>query len=214
MDRNGPARRQHAVFALGCLWGADPVFGGLDGVMYTCVGFAGGDTPAPTHADIGDHREAVRVTFDPTHATYADLLDAFRTAHDPTQAPAKHRYQPALFPQTAQQAQKAQAVVSDNALDVPIPSTTCFHAAAPRHQNYKLRRHDILMEAFRARIPSEPAFARSPAATLVNAYVSGHRAPHRLDDDRQRLGLPPDALHTVRRLARRHQGWEALVQAE
>lgn len=64
MDRTTSPTLRESVFALGCLWGADPVFGGCDGVAYTCVGFAGGSTPVPTHADIGDHVEAVRVVFE------------------------------------------------------------------------------------------------------------------------------------------------------
>lgn len=211
MDCASHSELHQSVFALGCLWGADPVFGGLDGVVRTCVGFAGGRVSSPTHADIGDHIEAVRVTFAPSRIAYGDLLARFWSAHTPTQTPAKRRYRSALFPCTARQAEQARAQRPSSVEGVPLLRNAAFHAAAPSHQNYKLRRHDALMEAFRARLPSETAFVRSPAATLANAYVAGHRAPERLAEDRERLGLPSEAIRTLHRCARRHQGWAAFV---
>ncbi|PQJ34695.1 hypothetical protein BSZ35_08865 [Salinibacter sp. 10B] len=109
LDRAVPSDTTIAVVALGCLWGADPVFGGRDGVVRTCVGFAGGTTPNPTHSAIGDHVEAVRVAFAPDQLSYRELLNHFWTHHDPAQTPAKRRYAHALFPQTAAQSDLARA---------------------------------------------------------------------------------------------------------
>jgi peptide-methionine (S)-S-oxide reductase len=208
-----------AVFGLGCLWGADPVFGALDGVRYTLVGFAGGTTPDPTHAAIGDHIEAVRVVFDPVQIAYSDLLRAFWTAHDPTETAAKRRYRHALVPQTDRQAEQARTARTQAAKwlgsgeHVRICEHDAFHVAAPCHQNYKLRTHDRLAAPFRNRCVSDEAFARSPAATLANAYVAGHRPLDRLDEDRGLLALPAQALDRLRDLARRHQGWRAFVRS-
>ena len=88
LDRAVPSDTTTAVVALGYLWGADPVFGGRDGVVRTCVGFAGGTTPDPTHSAIGDHVEAVRVVFAPDQLSYRELLNHFWAHHDPAQAPA------------------------------------------------------------------------------------------------------------------------------
>lgn len=209
-----------ALFGLGCLWGADPVFGALDGVRYTLVGFAGGTTPAPTHADIGDHVEAVQVAFNPDQLSYADLLEVFWDAHDPAETAAKRRYRHALVPQTDRQAEQARTARTQAAKwlgsgdNVWVCPDASFHAAAPRHQNYKLRQHQSLAAVFLDRAPTDDAFARSPAATLANAYVAGHRPLDRLDDDRACLDLPPDALDQLRTHARRHHGWRAFVNAE
>lgn len=119
-----------------------------------------------------------------------------------------------LFPQTARQVEQAQARMSGLSSAIPIVPNAPLHAAALHHQNYKLRRHDDLLAAFRARLPSEEAFARSAAATRANAYVAGHRAPARLDEDRERLGVPSDCLQTLRQLAQSYQGWQAFVGAE
>jgi len=201
------------VFGLGCLWGADPVFGALDGVRHTLVGFAGGTTPAPAHADIGDHIEAVRVVFEPTQIDYPDLLDAFWAAHVPSETAAKRRYRHALFPQTDRQAEQAAETIGADESAWLFPDAS-FHEAAPRHQNYKLRQHERLAAHFLSRAANADAFARSTAATLANAYVAGHRPLDRLDDDRARLALPPAALDTLRTCARRHHGWRAFVDAE
>jgi len=220
LDRAVPSDTTTAVVALGCLWGADPVFGGRDGVVRTCVGFAGGTTPDPTHSAIGDHVEAVRVVFAPDQLSYRELLNHFWAHHDPAQTPAKRRYAHALFPQTAAQSDLARATRAaeeerhDDTQRVDIIEKASFSPAALHHQNYKLRRHGALVSAFRARLSSDEAFARSPAATRANAYVAGHRAPNRLDQDRDRLDLPPDAVETLRSLARRHHGWRAYVHSE
>jgi methionine-S-sulfoxide reductase len=209
-----------AIFGLGCLWGADPVFGALDGVRHTVVGFAGGTTPGPTHADIGDHVEAVRVVFDPERRAYTDLLKAFWRVHDPSETVAKRRYRHVLFPQTDRQAEQAQMArtqgaerLGDGGRRVWVVPHASFHAAASHHQNYKLRQHESLAAPFLDRAATDDAFTRSPAATLANAYVAGYRPLDRLDDDRNQLALPPGALDTLRRQAQRHHGWRAFVRS-
>lgn len=50
-----------AVFALGCFWRSEAVFGCLDGVVRTTVGYAGGTKLNPEYRSLGDHAESVRV---------------------------------------------------------------------------------------------------------------------------------------------------------
>lgn len=208
------------VVALGCFWNVEAVFGALDGVVRTIVGFAGGDRPDPTYAAIGEHAEAVRVEYDSHQLRFAALLDRFWTTFDPTLTPAKRRYQPLLVPQTEKQAERARTSRADavghhdGARRVKIVEDGAFHPAALRHQKHTLRRHDDVMAAFWARLPSERAFARSPAATLAAGYAGGHRDPARLDDDQDRLGLPDDAIATLWAAARRHESWDAFARTE
>lgn len=220
MDREAPTDLVHTAFALGCFWGPDSRFGALDGVVRTCVGYAGGTTDTPTYEDIGDHIETVRLAYDPDQITYTDLLDHFWAYHDPTRAPFKRQYQPALFPYTDEQAEEARASKADVAdrLDDPISTdlilNPSFTRAEAYHQKYKLRHHTVLLHPFRAMYSEEQAFTDSPAAALVNGYVGGHRPPARLKDDVPRLGLPSDAIDTLRRLAQRHHGWANYVHSE
>lgn len=207
MDREAPTDLVRTAFALGCFWGPDSRFGALDGVVRTCVGYAGGTTPSPTYENMGDHIETVRLAYDPNQIAYTDLLDHFWAYHDPTRAPFKRQYQPALFPYTDQQTEEARASKADVAagLDTPISTELIpdpsFTRAEAYHQKYKLRRQTALLRAFRAMYSDEQAFTDSPAAALVNGYVGGHRSAARLEDDIPHLGLPSDAVDELRAVA-------------
>ena len=52
-----------AIFALGSFWQAEAVFGCIRGVLRTTAGYTGGSKPNPEYRNIGDHAEAVQVSF-------------------------------------------------------------------------------------------------------------------------------------------------------
>ena len=106
-----------AVLAGGCFWCTEAVF--LDAVGVTKVesGYTGGTVANPTYKQVcgGDtgHAEAIRVTFDPDEISYDELLDIFFATHDPTQLNRQGndvgtQYRSAIFPQDAEQEQKAR----------------------------------------------------------------------------------------------------------
>lgn len=80
---------EHAVFAMGCFWGAERVFWRLPGVFSTAVGYAGGFTPNPAYEEVCSgqtgHTEVVLVIYNPRQISYHQLLTVFWGSHDPTQ---------------------------------------------------------------------------------------------------------------------------------
>ena len=150
-----PEHLEIAVVAMGCFWGAERLFWGLDGVWSTAVGYAGGYTPNPTYEEVctglTGHTEIVIVTFDPAVIEYASLLAHFWEAHDPTQgmrqqADVGTQYRSAIYTQTdtqldiarqsleAYQARLAQAGFGDITTEVRPEST--LYLAETYHQQY------------------------------------------------------------------------------
>lgn len=79
-----------ATFAGGCFWCTESEFRALDGVLFTEVGYMGGDLDNPTYRDITTgttgHAEVIQITYNSDKITYSDLTEFFLTkAHDPTQ---------------------------------------------------------------------------------------------------------------------------------
>ena len=54
------------------------------GVLFTRVGYTGGDTPNTTYRSHGSHAVAIEVTYDPSATTYRELLEFFFQIHDPS----------------------------------------------------------------------------------------------------------------------------------
>ncbi|MEM6479393.1 MAG: peptide-methionine (S)-S-oxide reductase MsrA [Pseudomonadota bacterium] len=84
-----PEGMEEAMFGMGCFWGVERMFWGLEGVYLTMVGYAGGFTPNATYEEVCSgktgHNEVVRVIFDPAVISYEALLKVFWEGHDPTQ---------------------------------------------------------------------------------------------------------------------------------
>ncbi|MEO5775159.1 MAG: peptide-methionine (S)-S-oxide reductase MsrA [Sphingomicrobium sp.] len=112
---------ENAVLAGGCFWCTEAVFLDIAGVKLVESGYTGGETVNPTYRQVCDgntgHAEAIRITFDPEVIGYDDLLDIFFATHDPTQLNRQGndvgtQYRSAIFPQTPEQEDKAQAAIA------------------------------------------------------------------------------------------------------
>ncbi len=83
------AGQQEILLGMGCFWGAERLFWGLEGVVSTSVGYAGGFTPNPTYEEVctgnTGHTEVVRVIYDPSVLPLKQLLNHFWERHNPTQ---------------------------------------------------------------------------------------------------------------------------------
>ena len=147
---------QHAVFGMGCFWGAERKFWTLPGVVSTSVGYAGGFTPNATYREVcsGEtgHAEVVQVVFDPARISYDELLRVFWENHDPTQGMRQGndvgtQYRSAVFCHTPAQHEAALASrdayrhrlhaagYGDITTEIVFPAPP-FHFAEDYHQQY------------------------------------------------------------------------------
>ena len=140
------------TLAGGCFWCTESEYRALNGVLYTRVGYMGGQTDNPTYRDITTgrtgHAEVVQVTFDPEKLSYEELLTFFLTiAHDPTQLNRQGvdvgtQYRSAIFYKDEDEKEAAQAVIEKLQPDFkkPIVTTlepeTTFWDGEDYHQQY------------------------------------------------------------------------------
>lgn len=142
---------EEAIFAGGCFWCTEAVFGQLMGVESVVSGYIGGDTANPTYKQVCSgatgHAEAIRITYDPSMITYADLLDIFFATHDPTQLNRQDndigtQYRSAIFPLDDAQRQSALEGIERASADWPAPIVTSiegpatWYPAEDYHQEY------------------------------------------------------------------------------
>jgi peptide-methionine (S)-S-oxide reductase len=159
-DAPPPAGTERAVFAGGCFWGMELVFGSLRGVVRATPGFSGGSA-ATAHYEIVStgtthHAESVEVIYDPKVISYDQLLQVyFRVAHDPTelnrQGPDEGtQYRSTVFYATPAQENAAKAAIAQltqqHAFGAPIVTTLeplrAFYPAEAYHLHYALRHPD------------------------------------------------------------------------
>ena len=150
-----PAGLEQAMFGMGCFWGVERMFWGLDGVWITRVGYAAGFTENPTYQEVctgqTGHNEVVHIYFDPAKISYEQLLQVFWENHDPTQGmrqgnDAGTQYRSGIY--TYSDAQQAAAVNSKTAfapklkkagygdITTEIVAADTFYAAEDYHQQY------------------------------------------------------------------------------
>lgn len=74
-------------FAAGCFWGAQKFFKGLEGVEFTEVGFANGNTESPTYeqvyTDATGYAECVHVRYNPQKISLRRLTELYFKIIDP-----------------------------------------------------------------------------------------------------------------------------------
>lgn len=150
-----PEGMDQAMFGMGCFWGVERMFWGLDGVWITRVGYAGGYTPNPTYQEVctgqTGHNEVVHVIYDPKKISYEALLQVFWENHDPTQGmrqgnDAGTQYRSGIYTydaaqETAAKASKAAfaprlSKAGYGAITTEIKPAGPFYAAEDYHQQY------------------------------------------------------------------------------
>ena len=84
-----PANMERVIFGMGCFWGAEQKFWGIEGVYTTAVGYTAGYTLNPTYQEVCSgmtgHNEAVLIVYDPALVGLDELLKVFWESHNPTE---------------------------------------------------------------------------------------------------------------------------------
>ena len=135
----------------GCYWGVEKFIANIQGVQETEVGFANGNTEAPTYQQVRyentGHAETVRVVYDPELVPLPQLLKLFYKIIDPTTVDQQgedigHQYRTGIYYTDAADGEVAQASLQELAstLDKPLAVECCplehFYSAEEYHQKY------------------------------------------------------------------------------
>ena len=119
------------------------------GVLFTRVGYTGGDVPNASYRNHGTHAEAIEIVFDPARTTYRELLEFFFQIHDPTTLNRQGNdrgtsYRSAIFYTTEEQKRIADETIADvdasglwpgKVVTEVVPAGP-FWEAEPEHQDY------------------------------------------------------------------------------
>ena len=184
-----------ATLAMGCFWSPDALFGSLEGVVRTRVGYAGGSTESPSYRNLADHIETIQIDYDPARIGYHDLLHVFFSNHKPIAEPWKRQYTSAVFYHDEEQEKLLVQTKEEAAkrwkremftLACPFQA---FYMAEDRHQKYKLQRQPELMNEFSHRYANFTDLIHSTAAARINGYLYGYGNQQELKNNLDSLGL-------------------------
>jgi methionine-S-sulfoxide reductase len=148
-------KKETAIFAAGCFWGAQFYFDEVPGVLETKVGYIGGHKDNPSYWDVANkktgHAEAVKIDYDPAKISYESLLKQFFRMHDPTQLNRQgpdigDEYRSAIFYLNEEQKAQAKKMIemhnsykSDAKIVTALEKATTFWPAEAEHQKFSQR---------------------------------------------------------------------------
>ncbi|KAM7524084.1 hypothetical protein LguiA_013986 [Lonicera macranthoides] len=195
-----------AIFALGSFWRSESVFGCLDGVVRTTVGYAGGSKTNPEYRSLGDHAESVQIEYDPSLINFRQLLEVFWSSHDSRQVFGQgpdvgNQYRSIIFTNGTEESRLAlfskereQTRSKSSIVTTQIQLLATFYPAEPEHQKFELKRNLFLLQLI-GNLPEEE-LEKSSLATRLNGYAAELCPPkiqNRIDgkiDDIIRKGWP------------------------
>ncbi|XP_011013667.1 PREDICTED: peptide methionine sulfoxide reductase A5-like [Populus euphratica] len=171
-----------AVFALGCFWRSEAVFGCLNGVVRTTVGYCGGSKLNPVYRSLGDHAESVQVEYDPKVISYSQLLEVFWVSHDSRQVFGQgpdvgNQYRSVIFTNGTEERRLAgvskereQLKLRSSVVVTQIQQLGTFYPAEPEHQKFELKQNPFLRQLM-GNLP-EADLENSSLAAKLNGYAA------------------------------------------
>jgi peptide-methionine (S)-S-oxide reductase len=142
-----------AIFANGCFWCTEAVFGRVEGVEHVVSGYTGGFIKNPAYREVCNgttgHAEATKITFNARKVSYRSLLEIFFATHNPTTLNRQGndvgtQYRSAIFYVDENQKTEAEAFILllkkenffDNHIVTEINKFEVFYEAEKDHQDY------------------------------------------------------------------------------
>ncbi|MCL1912318.1 MAG: peptide-methionine (R)-S-oxide reductase MsrB [Eubacteriaceae bacterium] len=135
----------------GCFWGIEKLFGSIEGVVSTCVGYGNGFVPNPTYQQVCDgdsgHAEIVRVEYDSAKISLASILEWYYMAIDPLSVDKQgsdegRQYRTGIYFDDAKYGEDAKNSLAGLEKNLGVKSAIefgpleCFYEAEEYHQNY------------------------------------------------------------------------------
>lgn len=177
-------------------------------MLWTRVGYAGGQKTDPTYHDLGDHTEAFEVGYDPSKISYERLLAEFWDGHSPAETAWSRQYRSAIFVTTDAEREAAERSVVlaqkrlGRTVHTAVEEAGTFWQAEDYHQKYRLRRKGQVWQELSAAYPDVDDLVRSTAAARLNAWVYDVGEVGQFDRELPTMGLSDDAQEQVRRMRR------------
>ncbi len=150
-----PEGLEQVQLGMGCFWGVERMFWGIEGVWVTAVGYAAGMTQNPTYQEVctgkTGQNEVVLVVYDPAKISFDTLLKTFWEGHDPTQGMRQGndvgtQYRSGVYTTTPAQTEAAEAsralyqerlsAAGRGVITTEIKAAGPFYYAEDYHQQY------------------------------------------------------------------------------
>lgn len=204
IDNRSPENLKTATFAMGCFWGPDVIFGGVEGVFKTRVGYAGGEKENPTYHNLGGHTETIQIDYDPEKISYEKLLNIFFKNHNPYQKPYGSQYKSIVFYHDEQQRKSYENYIKNNekkeSLFTEIRKYRNFYYAEFYHQKYRLQGYSNLMKEIQEFYPDDIDFINSTLAARLNHFVGAKKGIELFDKEKGLYGLKDETIDWLKNL--------------
>ena len=171
------------------------------------MGYAGGTTENPTYRNIGDHSEAVEISFDPEEISYEELLDIFWRSHNPTSRSYSRQYMSLILYHDGEQRiaakrslERREKELGQSVFTEIVPLDT-FTEAEAYHQKYNLQNNRSLLRELKRYYSDFSDIVDSTAAARINGYLGRYGTPEELMDEIEEFGLSEEGEEELLRIA-------------
>jgi methionine-S-sulfoxide reductase len=198
IDKIDAKKMKTATFAMGCFWGPDVLFGGVEGVYKTKVGYAGGEMENPTYHNLGSHTETIQIEYDPNIISYNELLEIFFNNHNPFVKPYGSQYKSIVFYHDEKQKEIYNNYIKDfdnkKTLYTELKKYDNFYLAEFYHQKYRLQGYNRLMSELRKIYPNDNNFINSTLVARMNYFVGTQKGRELFEKEKNKYGLNEETI--------------------